>query len=926
MRVLLVGWDAADWKVIDPLLERGEMPHLASIISSGVRGNIATLQPALSPMLWTSIATGKRPPTHGILGFTEPTPDGLRIQPVTSLGRTTKAIWNILHQKGKSSIVTGWWPSHPAEPIRGAMVSDHFPLQTSDAPGAPLRKGSVWPEHLTQQLSDLRVHGAEVTGEMLRMFAPDYDRVDQSKDKSIHDLAGLIAESMSLHGAATELMETVPWDFAAVYYVGLDHFSHRFMRYHAGKAPKRDEHPEIFQDVVRNAYRYHDAMLGRLLQLAGPDCAVMVVSDHGFHSDVLLPDYIPAEAAGPAVEHRPFGIFCMRAPGVPAGERVYGATVLDVTPTLLHLFGLPVGRDMDGKVLLNAFSERTPPRVIPSWDEVEGDDGRHPPELRSATFDSGEALRQLVSLGYIAPPEETENPVEACRMETRYNLARAWMDAERPDEAAPLFRLLISQDPESARFYTELFRALLLLGDNREASAVLEQFEARCAEMGVRAAVELERRNQERPTEALSLERHGPDAAEFRARRLLAEKAAGYSNTRLLMRCELALRDADGAERKTAAQRFLRQLDPALLENPQLAPFLADAFSRAGMDDEALALIRRAGEENPESAELLTTEARIHHFASRHAEAARAAIASLSLVYFQPFLHYVLGVALENTGDRERAITELRVALTQSPGLMQAHEALSGILAKSPDGLGQAGLHKAMATQARGGKKEKRSALRARVSAPPVFERIVPAPLCRDEVVTIVSGLPRSGTSMMMQMLRAGGVAPFTDGLRTADEDNPRGYLEHEQATRLHREVSWIPEARGKAVKIVAQLLPYLPRGAAYRVVFLHRDLSEVAASQRAMLERLGRAGAALSQEDLIRSYAGDLQRVQEWLRGRAEIAVLAVNYHDALAEPEPTARRLAEFFGEPFDIGAAASEVSAGLRRQHASSPRTAR
>ena len=130
-RMLLVGWDAADWKVINPLLTRGEMPNLARLMQSGVHGNHATLYPPLSPMLWTSIATGKRPTKHGIHGFTEPTEDGLAVRPVSNLGRKTKALWNILNQNGKRCIVVGWWPSHPAEPINGVMVSNHFPFSTS---------------------------------------------------------------------------------------------------------------------------------------------------------------------------------------------------------------------------------------------------------------------------------------------------------------------------------------------------------------------------------------------------------------------------------------------------------------------------------------------------------------------------------------------------------------------------------------------------------------------------------------------------------------------------------------------------------------------------------------------------------------------------------------------------------------------------
>lgn len=279
-RLLLVGWDAADWKVIDPLLAAGEMPHLAKVISGGVRGNHATLYPALSPMLWTSIATGKRPGKHGIHGFTEPAEDGLSVRPVSNLGRRTKAFWNILNQHGKRSVVVGWWPSHPVEPISGAMVSNHYPLLSSQRPAAPMQPAAVWPPEEAEALAELRVHPTEISSDMLRLFAPDWARVNQKEDSSVHDLAGLIAETMTIHAAATDLMARIEWDLAAVYYVGIDHFSHRFMRFHAGKArgqkasdPEFD--PELFRGIVANAYRYHDVMLGRLLALAGEDCGVI---------------------------------------------------------------------------------------------------------------------------------------------------------------------------------------------------------------------------------------------------------------------------------------------------------------------------------------------------------------------------------------------------------------------------------------------------------------------------------------------------------------------------------------------------------------------------------------------------------------------------------------------------------------------------
>jgi len=164
-RLLLIGWDAADWKVIQPLLDSGQMPNLARLIAGGVHGNLATIYPALSPMLWTSIATGKRPYKHGIHGFTEPLPDGSGVRPITLLSRKTKAVWNILNQTGHRSLVVGWWPSHPAEPLNGVMVSNHF-HQPVGKPGEmpPVPAGVVQPPSLSASLGELRINPMELNG------------------------------------------------------------------------------------------------------------------------------------------------------------------------------------------------------------------------------------------------------------------------------------------------------------------------------------------------------------------------------------------------------------------------------------------------------------------------------------------------------------------------------------------------------------------------------------------------------------------------------------------------------------------------------------------------------------------------------------------------------------------------------------------
>ena len=125
-KVLVIGWDAADWKIINPLMDQGLMPTLEGLVNNGVIGNLATLDPPLSPILWSSIATGKLGDKHGILGFVEPDPEKMTIRPVLGSSRKVKAIWNILSQNGIKSNVIGWWPSHPAEPINGVMVSNFY--------------------------------------------------------------------------------------------------------------------------------------------------------------------------------------------------------------------------------------------------------------------------------------------------------------------------------------------------------------------------------------------------------------------------------------------------------------------------------------------------------------------------------------------------------------------------------------------------------------------------------------------------------------------------------------------------------------------------------------------------------------------------------------------------------------------------------
>ena len=160
---LLIGWDAADWKVIMPLVDAGKMPNVARLLQEGICGNMATLQPVLSPMLWTSIATGKRAYKHGIHGFSEPDPVSGGIRPVTNLSRKTKAIWNIMNQEGRNTITIGWWPSNPAEELsRGVMVSNDYQRSHGKDPEQwPLKLGTI---HLKKGRGPLTLRATEIPG------------------------------------------------------------------------------------------------------------------------------------------------------------------------------------------------------------------------------------------------------------------------------------------------------------------------------------------------------------------------------------------------------------------------------------------------------------------------------------------------------------------------------------------------------------------------------------------------------------------------------------------------------------------------------------------------------------------------------------------------------------------------------------------
>jgi predicted AlkP superfamily phosphohydrolase/phosphomutase/tetratricopeptide (TPR) repeat protein len=974
-RVLLIGWDAADWKVINPLMEAGKMPNVQRLVENGSMAQIATLHPPLSPMLWTSIATGKRPFKHGILGFSEPTQDGRGVQPITNLSRKSKAVWNILQQNGLRSIVIGWWPSHPAEPISGVMVSDHYhrafgPLDK----GWPLRRGAVHPAALEETLAELRMHPQELAPEMMKAFIPHAETIDQTKDGRLLGMCKTLCECVSIHSAATWLIDNQPWDFFAVYYDAIDHFCHGFMKYHPPKQPWiSDADFELYSGVVSTAYQFHDQMLGTLLRSAGNDVRVILMSDHGFHPDHLRPRAIPDIPAGPAIEHRDFGILVMSGDGIRKDELIHGASVLDITPTLLAMYGLPVGKDMDGKVLTAAFEGPEEVESIPSWDDVPGDDGRHPPDTRLDPVAAKEALDQLVALGYIDRPDENaEVAVAKTIQELRYNQCEALQDAALHAEALEIARDLHKNDPDEQRFAVKRFVSCQALDYVDEMRTVVEDLDGRrralfqeavgkvdafrklaTERFGERAAAEGKTVTQEDIDAAVRIEFFGdpqvgpPVPPEEKPAPLFnAEEKADLAKWRNLARFQPPVVDYLKAQVLTADRQWFAALEclgrvrQAHLARPALFLQSAELYGRLNRWEEAAETYTKALELDPDNPHAHLGMCRVYLRRRDYSSAAQSALDCLQRLYQFPMAHFLLGVALAGARDYKRSAEALRVAVRLNPNFPQAHIRLAWLLKhklKDPAGAEthlqlyrETRLRRIRASRRQSDGADSVSQVTAPVS-PADTATPVPDPASQANGVprtalppvgngiVVVCGLPRSGTSMIMQMLAAGGMPILTDSAREPDEDNPLGYFEFEPVKQARGYQEWIGQAAGKAIKVVAPLISFLPARPGYRVILIERDLDEVLASQSRMIARRGEKVDETPErsERLLREYARLMERVKTFLTGQPGIECLILRHSTVIRDPAAAAHSIDYFCGAGLNELEMAACVRPELHRQ---------
>jgi predicted AlkP superfamily phosphohydrolase/phosphomutase len=390
-RVLLIGIDAATWTVLRPLLAEGRLPAFGRLVQEGWSGTLLSMDPTLSPALWTTIATGKTPAQHGISGFLARGADGQEI-PVTSNLRRSEALWTIASRHGRRVNVVGWYVTWPTEAVNGVMVSDRFvPLELH-------WDGLVaGPDSLTREHPG--VYPSGMAQELERFFVTP-NRYLNPVEREFHRLFKAYPVDASRTAIAEHLMQTRPADLTMVYLWGVDPIQHHFWKFYQpetwGGPPPGVGDVALNRTRIPDYYREVDGFLGRLLARVGPRDTVLIVSDHGAGP---VTRYDPAqEISG---DHRLEGVIIAAGHHVRHGEAAAPPSIVDITPTVLYLLGLPIGADMAGQVIRDlvdpAFLSARPPRTIPT----------HEPKSPRATdapvaSPMDEAIKErLRSLGYI---------------------------------------------------------------------------------------------------------------------------------------------------------------------------------------------------------------------------------------------------------------------------------------------------------------------------------------------------------------------------------------------------------------------------------------------------------------------------------------------------------------------------------------------
>ena len=626
-RVLLVGWDSASWDLVGPLLERGELPHLAGLVKRGVMGTMISAKPLMEPMVYTSLATGKFPDKHGVLGTHKVYDRGREIRPITNESRRSKAFWEILSQENVPCNIVHFPAVEPAEAINGVFVSRAF---SSDPPSNywdpfSVSEGCICPDRHRAALTEAVVTLEDIDAETMRLFVPTFAELEPT-DQRLLWIGTILARTLSVHGAATWLMDNTDWRVTSVNYPAIEQLCHGFLRYAAPRLDWIDPKDfECFHDVANSAVRLCDLLLGRLLELTGENATVMVCSPRGYLSHAHVPrGAVPVGPLAEASQHRPNGMFVLRAPGARQDELIHGAREVDVCPTILRLCGVATGEDMDGRVLTDAFADPPPEgQTVESWEAV--------PPRRSKAIDGAPPVPWQELMRFDAA--YAHRLAMLVQAEHDWNVAAVYSHSGRSPMAVPLMTRLYYTNPLRTDMAPIVAEVLHSNGLIEEALTVMRNYVA-CRFPG--------------------------PAAAFMA------GAVAMLEGRELEALDLFEEAAE---------------DNPLI--PHLHYYMGEVLRRTHRPQRALESFGRTVAIDPQFVPAYLAMAQVHQAAGRYDSAVDAALQALAANFAHAPAHYTLGVCLEHLGEQDRAREAYETALRFKSDLGPARERLEAL--QGPD-------------------------------------------------------------------------------------------------------------------------------------------------------------------------------------------------------------------------------------------------
>ena len=745
--IVVIGVDSFDWRIIEPLMKAGRMPNMARLVARGARANLRTLRPILSPVIWTSIATGVKPSRHGIVDFVVAARDTGALLPVTSAMRQVPALWTILGRQGIDVSVIAWWATWPAETVRGRIVSDRVAFQLFQEQmqedwksGDPaLARGKTYPPDLFETIRPLIKAPAEVTDDEVARFLPGGrfpPHPTPEEREQLNEFRTILAGGETYHAIARRLFTPGEPGLKMIYYEGPDTTSHLFMRDRPPLLPGTGrEEMDLFGGIVDRYYEEQDRYLGEILERTGKDATVIVASDHGFKSGSDRPPHgDPRIGKGDAADwHTPVGVLVMAGPDIRPGADLGAASVLDVAPTVLALYGLPAARDMDGQPLTQALTTEFLARRPVAWVDTYG--GFRPPAAEiaaSAATPSAEdaaLIEKLRNLGYIGEERMTarnnrgvialdegdvdgaiatlEQALESGQEEAgtivRLNLARAWLQKGDLAKARGYAAAVLSADARSKQAESILAAVAMKEKDFDGAERRLRRAIA-IDPAFVQAHAQLARLFEKRGRDAAALSEYRKlveiaplSPAEFdnmgnlyrkrgdtakaieayrEALRCDAQYIGAYNNLGLILQEEGKLEEAQALYEKALAIRP---------ENPILRNSMGTLLALKGDPAGALAQFRRAADANPDWPVARSNIAELLYETGRYSEAKEAFERWVQLEpdSAEARLEYALSLLMVKNDDD--AIVQFEEVVKRDPQEVRARIALGETLMRKGD-------------------------------------------------------------------------------------------------------------------------------------------------------------------------------------------------------------------------------------------------